>query len=73
MKTGTKACMSSKICRIRPQSVELAALEGQKLYGELGLPTLSNMNISETSRPIAIKLYQKRHCGGELPAFNLGF
>ena len=33
--------------------------------------TLSNMYISKTSRPIAIKLYQKHHCGGGLPV--LGF
>ena len=29
------------------------------------------MYISKTSRPIAIKLYQKHHCGGGLPV--LGF
>ena len=33
--------------------------------------TLSNMNISETSWPIAIKFYMKHHCGGGLTA--LGF
>ena len=29
--------------------------------------TLSNMNISKTSRPIIIKLYQKHSLGGGLP------
>ena len=33
--------------------------------------TLSNMNISETSRPITIKFYLKHHWGGEKAA--LGF
>ena len=30
----------------------------------LRLSTFSNMNISETSRPIAIKFYLKHHWGG---------
>ena len=33
IKIGTKAWISSKICRVRTQTVESAALEGQKLYG----------------------------------------
>ena len=33
--------------------------------------TLSYMNISETIMPFAIKLYQKHHCGGELPALGI--
>ena len=33
--------------------------------------TFSNMNISETSRPIAIKLYRKHHWGGE--KLSVGF
>ena len=36
------------------------------------LSTLSNMNISETSRPIVIKFYQKHHLGGGLAALVLG-
>ena len=35
------------------------------------LLTLSNMNISETSWPIAIKIYLKHHWGGEKA--NSGF
>ena len=31
--------------------------------------TLSNMNISATSRPIATKFYLKHHLGGEKAAF----
>ena len=30
----------------------------------MGASTFSNMNISETSRPIAIKFYLKHHWGG---------
>ena len=32
--------------------------------------TLSNMNISETSGPIAIKFYLKHHWGGEKAALS---
>ena len=34
--------------------------------------TLSNMNISETSRPITIKFYLEHHWGGEKAAFCFG-
>ena len=34
--------------------------------------TLSNINISETSRPIVIKFHQKHHWGGGLAALCLG-
>ena len=34
--------------------------------------TLSNMNISETSRPIAIKFYMKHHWGGGKAALGFG-
>ena len=34
--------------------------------------TLSNMNISETSRPIIIKFHQKHYWGGGLAALGLG-
>ena len=34
--------------------------------------TFSNMNISETSRPIAIKFYLKHHWGGEKAAIGFG-
>ena len=34
--------------------------------------TLSNMNISETSRPITIKFYLKHHWGGEKAALGFG-
>ena len=37
----------------------------------VGASTFSNMNISETSRPIAIKFYLKQHWGGGKAA--LGF
>ena len=36
------------------------------------LSTLSNMNISETSRPIVIKFHQKHHWSGGLAAFGFG-
>ena len=36
------------------------------------LLTLSNMNISETSGPIAIKFYLKHHWGGERLHYVLG-
>ena len=35
-------------------------------------PTLSNMNISETSRPITIKFYLKHHWGGGKAALGFG-
>ena len=35
--------------------------------------TLSNMNISETSRPIRIKFHQKHHWGGGLIALGFGY
>ena len=34
--------------------------------------TLSNMNISETSRPIKIKFHLKHHCGEGLTALGFG-
>ena len=34
--------------------------------------TLSNMNISETSRPIIIKFHQKHHLGGGLTTLGFG-
>ena len=34
--------------------------------------TLSNMNISETSRPITIKFYMEYHWGGEKAALCFG-
>ena len=34
--------------------------------------TLSNMNISETSKPIAIKFYLKQHWGGGKAALGFG-
>ena len=34
--------------------------------------TLSNMNISETSRPITIKFYLKHHWGGGKAALGFG-
>ena len=34
--------------------------------------TLSNMNISETSRPIVIKFHLEHHWGGELTALGFG-
>ena len=34
--------------------------------------TLSNMNISETSGPIAVKFYLKPRCGGGNAAFVFG-
>ena len=34
--------------------------------------TLSNMNISETSRPTIIKFHQKHHWGGGLTALGFG-
>ena len=34
--------------------------------------TLSNMNISVTSGPIAIKFYLKHHWGGRKAAFGFG-
>ena len=34
--------------------------------------TLSNMNISKTSRPITIKFYLKHHWGGGKAALGLG-
>ena len=34
--------------------------------------TLSNINISETSRPIAIKFYLKHHWGREKAALDFG-
>ena len=36
------------------------------------LSTLSNMNISETSRPIVIKFHQKHHRAGRLTALGFG-
>ena len=36
------------------------------------MSTLSNMNISETSRPIAIKFYLKHHWGGGKAALGFG-
>ena len=35
-------------------------------------PTLSNMDISETSRPIIIKFHQMHHWGGGLTALGFG-
>ena len=37
-----------------------------------GCKTLSNMNISDTSGPSAIKFYLKRHCGGGMAAVGFG-
>ena len=34
--------------------------------------TLSNMNISETGRLMAIKFYMKHHCGGGKVALGFG-
>ena len=34
--------------------------------------TLSNINISETSRPIIIKFHQEHHLGGGLAALGFG-
>ena len=34
--------------------------------------TLSNMNVSETRRPIIIKFHQEHHWGGGLIALGLG-
>ena len=36
------------------------------------LSTLSNINISETSRPIVIKFHKKHHWGGGLAALGFG-
>ena len=38
----------------------------------VGLSTLSNIDISETSRPIANKFYLKHHWGGGNAAFGFG-
>ena len=38
----------------------------------VSVPTLSNMNISETSRPITIKFYLKHHLGGGKAALGFG-
>ena len=38
----------------------------------VGLFTLSNLNISETSGPIAIKFYLKDHWGGGKAALGFG-
>ena len=34
--------------------------------------TLSILNISKTTRPIAIKFYLKHHCGGGMVALGFG-
>ena len=38
----------------------------------MGASTLSNINISETSGPIAIKFYLEQHWGGGKAAFSFG-
>ena len=46
-------------------------LEPASVRASVRASTLSNMNISETSRPITTKFYLKHHWGGEKAA--LGF
>ena len=46
-------------------------LEPASVHPSVRASTLSNMNISETSRPITTKFYLKHHCGGGKAA--LGF
>ena len=38
----------------------------------MGASTLSNINISETSGPIAVKFYLEHHWGGGRAAFSFG-
>ena len=47
-------------------------LEPASIRACVCVPTLSNMNISETSRLIAIKFHQKHHWGGGLAALGFG-
>ena len=47
-------------------------LERMSIRPSVHLSTLSNMNISETSRPIVIKFHQKHHWGRGLTALGVG-
>ena len=47
-------------------------LEPASVCPSVRASTLSNMNISETSRPITIKFYLKHHWGGEKAALGFG-
>ena len=47
-------------------------LEPASVRPSVRASTLSNMNISETSKPITIKFYLKHHCGGEKVALGFG-
>ena len=42
------------------------------VHASVGLFTLSDINISETSRPIIIKFHLKHHLGGGLAALGIG-
>ena len=47
-------------------------LEPAYVHASLCASTLSNMNISETSRPIVIKFHLEHHLGGGLAALGFG-
>ena len=47
-------------------------LEPASVRASVRASTLSNMNISETSRPIIIKFHQAHHWGGGLTALGFG-
>ena len=47
-------------------------LEPASVRASVCLFTLSDMNISETSRPIIIKFHLKHHWGGGLAALGFG-
>ena len=51
---------------LEPVSISLCVHHSVRLF------TLSNMNISETSGPIAIKFYLKHHWGGGKAALGFG-
>ena len=47
-------------------------LEPASVRASVRASSLSNMNISETSRPIEIKFHQKHHWGEGLAALSFG-
>ena len=53
-----------------PKAHKLSLQDGTR--AGIRASTLSNMNISETSRPITIKFYLKHHWGGGKAALGFG-
>ena len=60
-------------CELKAHKVSMLIVNQSSRCPSVGVSTLSNINISETSGPIAIKLYLKHHWGEGWEKAALGF